>query len=350
LLVAEINAADSAGHNFGGKSEAYAKVAEAVDQCLRTLVTALDDGETTFVVTSDHGHIDRRGAGGHGGSEEEVLMVPLVLAGKAIRLGGSLEGEQTDIAPTVCALLGLPLPATSQGRILGEALETPADQQATLRAREAEQRELAVSKLPDREKGLAIERRDRSLRVLVFFTLLWFTGCGIVLSRGADWRHLLGAVVVFYLTYYALLWVFGVQYSLSAINREEFLGNFFLRNALAAACAFLAAAAFLIRRAEKISGEMLLDFGIVTATTAAIQVTGIYYWFGLFMRGFMPDVQWSFKAYLDLLMIAAIAASAPVVSLAWYVWRMRTSKLRPEVGALGTAQEKEEEIPTPPAS
>src|SRR5690606_28308498 len=112
-----------AGHDYGGLSEEYLRVVEAADACLERLTAALDDGETTFVVTADHGHIDRRGAGGHGGSEPEVRRVPLVLEGRGTSHAQAIEAEQVDIAPTIAALLGLPLPANNQGRILFEALD-----------------------------------------------------------------------------------------------------------------------------------------------------------------------------------------------------------------------------------
>jgi arylsulfatase A-like enzyme len=116
--VTEVTAAVEAGHAFGAASESYARVASAVDGCVGDLVQAIDDGETTFVIVSDHGHIDRRGGGGHGGGEEEVMRVPLVLAGKATAPGSGWEAQMTDVAPTISALLGLPLPATNQGKIL----------------------------------------------------------------------------------------------------------------------------------------------------------------------------------------------------------------------------------------
>ncbi len=77
LLVTGLFAADAAGHDFGGESTEYVEVARAVDACLASLVEALDDGKTTFVVTSDHGHIHHRGHGGHGGLEPEVTLCSL---------------------------------------------------------------------------------------------------------------------------------------------------------------------------------------------------------------------------------------------------------------------------------
>ena len=82
LLVAGITGADGTAHDYGGESEVYREVVQAVDRCLGSLVKALDDGRTVFVAVSDHGHIDHRGGGGHGGSEPEVMEVPLVLFGK----------------------------------------------------------------------------------------------------------------------------------------------------------------------------------------------------------------------------------------------------------------------------
>ncbi len=316
LLVAGLTAADSAGHDFGGRSEQYLQVARAVDACLESLIGAVDDGQTTFVVTSDHGHIDWRGQGGHGGSEDEVLDVPLVMAGQAIRSSGGWRAQQVDIAPTICALLGLPLPATNQGRILWEALEAPVEIESALRAREAQQRDIATAQLPDRDAGLQAERRGRSLSALAAFTFFWYVGCAIVLRQRSNWRWLLLSVAAYYLAYYLLFWGFGLQYSLSAIGRQEYLGNYLLRDILAAGLALALASVLLARFVERFDAPLLLDFALLVSTTIALQLTAIHYWFGLFMEGFMVDLSWSFKACLDLLQLPGIAIAAPLVAAA----------------------------------
>ena len=315
LIVLDLTAADSAGHDFGGKSAEYLETAKAVDDCLRQVVGAFDDGQTTFLITSDHGHIQHRGGGGHGGGEEEVLQVPLVLFGRAIRENSGWKGDQVDIAPTICALLGLPLPATNQGGILWHSLDASGGDEAELRRRELQQRELAAAKLPDREQGLKQERRERSPWAAGFFTLfsavlVW---TGVRRPRSAGW--LAAAVLVYYGFYYLLFWMFGLGYSLSAVGRQEYLGRFFALDLGAAAIALAGASWFLASRLTTWRAMLLLDLAVLVSATLALQVTAIYFWHGLVMARFMPDLSAAFKACMDLLQLFALGLAAPLIYL-----------------------------------
>jgi len=315
LLIVAIVAADSAGHEFGGRSEQYLQVVAAVDSCVSSIVKALDDGGTTLIVTSDHGHIDLRGHGGHGGLEDEVINVPLVLAGKAIRSSHGWRAEQVDIAPTVCMLLGLPLPATNQGSVLWQALDVPADLDAALHNREAQQRALAASHFPDPRQVRSDEKGRRGLRALAVFSSVWFTGCAIALGYRGSWPWLLAALGVYYAVYYALFFALGMQYSLSAINRQEYVPWFLSKDLAAAAVAYSVAGTFLLRRVKAPGAKLLLDFALLAGCSVAIQVTWIYYEYGLFMQTVMLDLRNAFKAYLDLLQLAALGAVAPAFAL-----------------------------------
>jgi hypothetical protein len=326
LLVMGITAADSAGHDFGGESTTYRRVAQEVDICLGALIKELDDGETTFVVCSDHGHIDRRGRGGHGGSEEEVLNVPLVLAGKAIRRSSGWRAQQIDVAPTICALLGLPLPSTNQGRILWEAMAVPDGIAGALRSREREQRRLALSKLPSREQSLEGGRAGRRLGSVMAaapFTLLLV---GMFANYRSRWAWLVAAAGLYYAAYYILFWALGLGYSLSVVGREEYLAGFFGRNVVCSVVALIASSGFLYRKALGPRGVLVLDQALLISTTVALQVIVMDYWFGLRMDDFMPDLTVSFKAYLDLLQICAVGGTSPVVFASTILMERRREK------------------------
>ena len=331
LLVMGITAADSAGHDFGGKSPTYLRVAREVDSCLRSLVEALDDGETTFVICSDHGHIDRHGRGGHGGSEEEVLNVPLVLAGKAIRQSNGWRAQQIDVAPTICALLGLPLPSTNQGKVLWEAMAVPDGMAGALRSRENEQRQLALSKLPSREQSLEAGRASRvtgSLVAAAPFTLLLV---GVFASYRTRWARLVAAAGLYYAVYYILFWSLGLGYSLSVVGREEYLAGFFARNVVCSVAALIVSSGFLYRKARGPRGILVLDQALLVSTTVALQVIVMDYWFGLRMNDFVPDLTISFKALLDLLQICAIGGASPIVfALTILMERRRERRLTEE--------------------
>ncbi len=110
---------DLEAHDHGGLSDAYRMACEAADSQLVRLLAQVDLERVTVCVTTDHGHIDR---GGHGGHEEVCRRIPLVLAGKGVPRGvrGGLGHAvlQEDVAPTLARLLGLAAPAHATGRAL----------------------------------------------------------------------------------------------------------------------------------------------------------------------------------------------------------------------------------------
>ena len=307
LLVADLTAADPAGHDFGGESEEYRKTAIAVDACLGALVNTLDDGNTTFVVVADHGQIDRRGRGGHGGSEDEVLNVPLVLAGTAIRPATGLRVQHVDIAPTICAILGLPLPSANQGVIIWEALDVSESVGLELRTREREQRRIANSRLPDRVQGRAAERESRAGSTIFFWLFLTLVGVWAIILRHADRGFILLMSAVYYGVYYLLFWLFGLGYSLSAIVREEYTNSFLGLNALAALLACLVVGALVARRTPFLGHRMAFDTAVWLTVTLGLQISVVHYQWGLLMVGFVPDLSASFKAYLDLIQLMVIS-------------------------------------------
>lgn len=306
LLVADLTAADPAGHDFGGESEEYRKTALAVDACLGILVNALDDGETTFIAVADHGQIDRRGQGGHGGSEAEVLNVPLVLAGTAIRPTTGLQVQQIDIAPTISILLGLPLPSANQGVIIWDALDIPDDAALGLRTLEREQRRLANTRLPDRERGRAAERDARTVSTVIFWLFLTLVGVWAIILRHEDRAFILLMSVVYYAVYYLFFWLFGLGYSLSAIVREEYTNSFLGMNALAGLLACLVVGALVARRTPFLGHRLPFDAAAWLTVTLGLQISLIHYQWGLLMVGFVPDLSASFKAYLDLIQLMVI--------------------------------------------
>ena len=316
FLVAGLSAADEAGHEFGGESAAYLEVVDAVDDCLGELTAALDDGQTTFVVVSDHGHIQRRGAGGHGGSEEEVLYVPLVLAGPGIGSSSGWRAAMIDVAPTICALLGLPLPATNQGEVLWQALSAPAGLIDSLRARAEEQRQLAAARFPNGTEALSQARRGRRLPAFLAILLaLGMLAAAASLAAG-DRRRLALAMVLYYAAYYALFAALGLGYSLSAISREEYVYNFLGRNVIAAGIALVVACLFAFRGRPQSGRAIAPALTILIASTLVLQVAANYYFHGLIMRDSMLDLDAGLKAYLDLSQLLAIAPVSLVMFLA----------------------------------
>jgi len=129
LMVVHFGGVDHDSHAYGGTSPEAMETARVIDGYIADILEAYGLEERTVILTSDHGHID---TGGHGGWEPEVLNVPLVLAGRAVRqTGPATEGTsptgsaQVDIAPTIAALLGMSVPTHTVGTILDFALDVP---------------------------------------------------------------------------------------------------------------------------------------------------------------------------------------------------------------------------------
>lgn len=105
---------------------------ELQDELLGRLLAGADTANTVVFVLSDHGMKsgDERPGGSaeiRGGEASRWHRDPgvLILAGPGVRRGATLAGKASvlDIAPTLLAVLGLPVPRTMPGVVLAEAFD-----------------------------------------------------------------------------------------------------------------------------------------------------------------------------------------------------------------------------------
>jgi hypothetical protein len=138
LVLIHLDQVDYAGHHEGGPRDPnWDKAAHRSDELIAEIVSQLDLNQDALMIVSDHGQID---AGGHGGSESTVLREPFVLVGAGIHAGHYPDMQMVDVAPTAALLLGINLPASTQGRPLAEMLALDDEQLQTLhQAYEAQQ-------------------------------------------------------------------------------------------------------------------------------------------------------------------------------------------------------------------
>jgi hypothetical protein len=123
LTLIHIDQVDYAGHSEGGPfSAGGVAAARRADDLLGEILARLDLYQDTVLVCSDHGHLN---GGGHGGNDPVTLLEPFVLAGAGVKPGQYGDIRMVDVAPTLAALLGINLPASSQGRPLEEMLVLP---------------------------------------------------------------------------------------------------------------------------------------------------------------------------------------------------------------------------------
>ena len=103
---------DDAGHKFGWMSAEYF---DALENSLQNILRVLEEKpeEYTVLITSDHGGHGRT----HGTDLPEDMIIPMAAIGAPFAPGGSLpDPNLKDIAPTVCALLGVAPDEEWEGR------------------------------------------------------------------------------------------------------------------------------------------------------------------------------------------------------------------------------------------
>jgi hypothetical protein len=124
FILIHLDQVDYAGHHEGGaKAPAWNAASMRVDDILNKIVATLDLSKDTIFICSDHGHVN---AGGHGGADPTALLEPFIIAGAGIKPGNYGDVEMVNVAPTLAAILGTNIPASSQGRVLTEMLDLPA--------------------------------------------------------------------------------------------------------------------------------------------------------------------------------------------------------------------------------
>jgi predicted AlkP superfamily pyrophosphatase or phosphodiesterase len=115
---------DVTGHTHGWESEEYLEQCKAIDSYVGRILAAAERsmaGDHIVIFTSDHGGRDT----GHGGKSMAEMQVPLILWGKGIRNGHTIE-ESTmmfDTAATLAHIFRLEKPQVWIGRPVMSAFE-----------------------------------------------------------------------------------------------------------------------------------------------------------------------------------------------------------------------------------
>ncbi len=262
LVVLLIGAVDAAGHAYGADSKQYLEATQISDHALARVLAPADLTQDTIIVLADHGHTGR---GGHGGTEPEVLAVPLVLAGAGIAAKATVfDARLIDISPTVAALLGIPAPGHGVGRTLTELLDQSPE--ARQRRIAADERRLAITRATvERAESLGdatlVENRAVRLALVgggaAFATLL-----AVLLIRRRvlklDLRVLLVSVPTFFVVYYTLIGTLGQRFSPSLLPAEGHLATALIKYGVAGMVVQLGASLWALRHqgtlAQRLAG------------------------------------------------------------------------------------------------
>lgn len=139
LMVVHFSDTDTAGHANGTTSESYVNALKNEDTYIGEVLEALSDvgvlNSTLIVITSDHGQIDAvPGKGQHGGTEPEVLHIPLLIRGPGVKAGlYESPAHQNSIAPTVASIMGWEVPSDASGTVLFDCINFSSLQEAIYR-------------------------------------------------------------------------------------------------------------------------------------------------------------------------------------------------------------------------
>lgn len=376
LILIYFGGTDGLAHQFGGVSPQYLDEVQRVDDHIGRLAEHLDWERDTLIVTADHGHVD---VGGHGGWEKEVLHVPLVMVGKAIRQGAYPERLQADIAPTLAALLGIPIPVHAQGRPLLEALDAPAETKGRIglnaglqlvgfydsyaqvlgvkpfagdvlrahRERLARGEEGALAALWDdmtaRAQAARSARfwRERMARLPIALGLALVPPLYLLVFRRRIcqvWPPFLFALLYF-VFYNALFFGRGYTWSLSAFNTEAQIKPFFngrlLDAALSAAVAGLLLALLSWKKPPLETLERMATFSFFVGYLLFLQVDLFYWLYNIRFSWTLPDLKLGFKYYMDLLQMVSTGFLAPILApvgmlIGWGMRRWQRPKAAPE--------------------
>lgn len=338
LTLIHLLQVDYAGHHEGGPQDPrWNAAAQRSDDLLREIVGTLDLTQDTVVVTSDHGHIDR---GGHGGHEPVVLVEPLVVAGAGVKPGEYGDVQQVDIAPTLAALLGTAIPASAQGRVLTDMLDLPAGAAANIEAAaQTQQQGLAAAYSATTGQALDVaagsdavaatqaaitaartaratsERLPRLLLALVILGVLGFVAWR-TRSRALAW--MVGAALVYLLIFnlkYAVL--DGRTYSLSSvISAGDMIVTIATNAALAVSVAWLVLllALRLYRQAPAAAAQTTLNWALLTIALVGLPALLSFVLNGAQVTWALPEPATYFLGFLAAMQMLVIAVVGLVLA------------------------------------
>lgn len=329
LLLAHIDQVDYAGHHEGGPRDSrWNLAAQRADVLIHQIVSRLDLSQDTLLIVSDHGQIDQ---GGHGGDEAVVLREPFLLVGAGVKPGSYGDIRMVDVAPTLAALLGANIPASSQGRVLVQMLDFIPQQVDDLNELSHAQQEQLVEVyaraieqpvdlpeqpvLVDYQWALEAARsqrlnRERLPRAILAFTLAIFPIGILYARRGREVTWLVGCSLLYALLFHiSYVFFLGKTYSLSWITSAEGLVS-----ALLIAIGMAFGTSWLVfffglkiyRLTSVSAAGKVLGLTLTSLYVTALPVLLHYAVYGVLVTWTLPHFRIAFLALLSMVQIAML--------------------------------------------
>lgn len=332
LVLIHIDQVDYAGHYEGGpQNPKWDAAAKRSDALIGEIVAKLDLTQDTLVVLSDHGQINQ---GGHGGQDAITLIEPFVLVGAGVKPGEYPDIQMVDVAPTLSAMLGANIPASSQGHVLLEMLTFTPQQVQTIQTALREQQAAlleafqaaTVKKLPQpSETGDPVKAYQASLeyaysfagllgerlpRAVVSLLILALVGIALYRIRGRGLAWMLGGTLLYVLLFNLRYAVLSQRtYSLSSVQSANEL---ILYAAVTAAIALLvswsvfALGRKVFKQKPAQAAESVLTWVLVMLAILALPVLWSYTLNGLFVTWRLPEFFSMFLGFLSALQILLV--------------------------------------------
>lgn len=322
LLLVHLPDVDHRGHETGVDG-VYRDAALGADRVIERLAEAAGE-DAAIIVTSDHGHIE---AGGHGGREEEVILTPLVLTGDGLVPGARGMVAQSDVAPTIAALLGSGRPAHATGVLRVELLDADDDTRAEISAahEEAGSRFYAEAASVVGGSGSTMaaferareerHRHDVLARLPVALVVVALLAIAVALaSRGLDAAAILVGSFLFFGTWAGIFLARGLTFSFSHFNTEDQVDAFLVARLLDTLIALgvAAVAAGLVAGRRQRAGPFQTGLGMA-AWILLVTGMGVAAFLVVFGWGFtwgLPNLVAGFAQFLALLAMFGIGVAA----------------------------------------
>lgn len=332
LVLVHIDQVDYAGHHQGGpQSPNWDTAAKISDDLLLFIANQIDLEKDTLVVLSDHGHIM---IGGHGGQDPDILIEPFVIAGAGVKKGIQTEINMVDVAPTLAALLGARLPASTQGQVRTDLVNLSQSVASNLPSAVASQQSQLVeiySRLMGKPVGKSSldfggdvaayqavinKIHDSKLlvqRVLRAIPAAILLACGIILlvrrQKTGAFGWIIGAVVYAALFNFRYAVLSKKTYSLSSVTGQM---DLILYTAITAAVAFLIASLVNIlinktlSRKPAVAALDIFGLGLTTVFLLSLPVILSFVLNGILVTWTLPDYLTSFISLLSLIQILIV--------------------------------------------
>lgn len=343
LIMIHLDQVDYAGHHEGGpQDERWDQAANRVDGLLAEIVAELDFSKDVLMISSDHGHIDQ---GGHGGHDPITLVEPFIMVGNRVLPGVYDDIFMVDVAPTLAALSGINLPATTQGRVLTEMInfsrstlnelknETARQQSQLLAAYATAIGQPLPEEATNADPNLAVldyqnELEDLQQSKLNRERLIRFGIAGLVFLflvlllwrlKPIGWLNLVLGAILFSVLFHVSYITFGQKlYSYSTVispTQLVLINGIFTIISLSITLLLLTFQNWIVMDLKQ-NFIKILDLGLFIMVVTSLPLIAHILWNGLFATWNLPDLALHYLALLSLIQIFFIGLGILFLSLA----------------------------------